>query len=378
MRIITTIPFVLGSVIASASADDVVLRPSVRAPDDGAVRLRHVAELRGEEAVRLGEVLIAMVQNGADVRRVGVDEVRRRLDDAGANWSRLDLAGSAVLVRPRLAAGDAGPAACMPVSMDAGGKTPDAAAGSAGKARPAHAPASPGPRTDPKQRDAGVPADELLAQGGAAALMAQAIQRALGVPAPEVRISLAGLERAAGDADLDGCRVEVDPVGAPDGDRCDFNVRWWRDGRVVRRGTATARTEVAVPVVAAARDLRRGDRPGVQDLATTTRWMRPSERAASVTAKAVQGQALAVNVKSGTPLLREQVERELLVRKNDRIVVRTLVGSLAVSIDAVAQEDGREGEQIECIRAATKGRRDKTTFTATVTAKGEAVVDGAE
>ncbi|MBX3356324.1 MAG: flagellar basal body P-ring formation protein FlgA [Phycisphaeraceae bacterium] len=383
----------------AAGADSIILRSAVRArSDDGAVLLRDVAELQGSEVSRFGDLVIATVPSGAPAREVTVEEIRRRLEQAGANWARIDLEGRRVVIRPRLSEAAGALGANAPISIAPKGTGRSDGAGDSGAAS-GRSGAADGPtgtagdgrgiaadgtqrmeprRIDPRRAGRRGSSDPVLASAvsderSVRALVADAIGRALNEPSDSVRISFEGLDAATLAEVPNHLRIEIEPIGLLDGDRAEFAVRWWREGRVERRTNLSAFAEVARLATVASRDLRKGDQPGDGDVDGALVWVRPSERLRIVRPGAVGGRVLASSVRAGEPIFDSQFERQLLVRRGDRVVVRSVVGSLALSVDAIAQSDGREGEVIELVRVVS-GQRQRSTISATVTGRGEAVL----
>lgn len=402
---------------ASSLADDMVLRSAVRArSDDGVILLKDVASLRGTEITRFADMVVATVPLGAAPKELTIEEIRRRLEQAGANWAKIDLEGRAVIIRPRSSDTVNPPGACAPASVEQGrsrgdgaaegddgargaaasdaraGSTAASSGGSAqrrqpvGKRETAAADRPGAIRVEPRRfdpvrgprRNATDPvlASAVLEERSIRALVAESLLRTLDEQPDALRLTFEGLDAVTLAEVPAGARVEIEPIGITDADRAEFAVRWWRDGRVERRTNLSAFAEVARSAAIPSRDLRKGDRPEDDDLEAALCWVRPSERMRVVRPGAVGGRSLATGVRQGEPLLESQFEKQVLVKRGERIVVRSVVGSLAVSVDAIAQSDGREGELIECTRiGATGGRRDsKATFSAMVTARGEAVV----
>jgi len=380
--------------ISFAAADSLILRSAIRArSDDGVVLLRDVAELRGEEIARFAELVIAAVPMGAPAKEIGVEEIRRRLEQAGANWAKIDLEGRRVVVRPRLSDALEAPRVCAPASVEptkSGGRagtngtgdgtisSQDTSRGASGGSGADGAPNVEPRRFDPTRgprRSAGDPvlAAAVIGEHSVRAFVLEALLRELGEEPEALRATFDGLDAATLAETPTHLRIEIEPIGRIDGDRAEFAVRWWRDGRIERRTNLAAFPEVARIAAIAARDLRKGDRPADADLESALCWLPPADRARVVRPGAAGGRALATGLRAGEPLLDTRLEKQLLVKRGDRIIVRSIVGSLAVSVDAVAQNDGREGELIECVRIGTSGRS-KSSFNAMVTARGEAVV----
>jgi hypothetical protein len=84
---------------AVALGDSIVLRQKVRIEGaDGAIRLRDVAHLDGEEVERLGDVQLARIEQGATIS-ITLDAVRAAVAAAGAKTSLIDFSGRDVVVR---------------------------------------------------------------------------------------------------------------------------------------------------------------------------------------------------------------------------------------------------------------------------------------
>lgn len=385
-----------------AFADTLVLRSAVRAQrDDGVVLLREIAELRGTEIARYGDLVVTTVPIGSPPKELGVEEIRRRLEQAGANWAKIDLEGRRVVVRPRIADSFGAPALNAPASV---------VPSSRGDARPVRSGASTGvPSDDGVGTDAGasgtgarsestpnttsrsiaahrvwrrpgsepVLAASVLSEHSVRALAAAAIVQALDESPDDLRLAFDGLDAATLAQTPSGVRLEIDPVGRLDADRVDFAVRWWRDGKVERRSNLSVFPEIARSATVSTRDLRKGDRPDPATLQPALCWVRPSERGQVLRASVIGDRSLATSIRAGEPILEPHLERPILVRRGDRIVVRTTVGSLALSVDAVAQSDGREGDLIDCVRVGSQARRDRNPLRVMVTGRGEAVVPDA-
>jgi len=373
---------------ATASADSLVLKSAVRArSNDGVILLRDVADLQGNEIARYADVVVATVPAGSPAKELSVDEIRRRLDQAGVNWAKIDLDGRRVIIRPRQRDAAGPPGACVPASVEPGARSldggVDARSGdgsTAGRAESQNGAERATPtRFDPvrgprRNLSEPVSASAVAAENSVRALVCAALVQALNEPADAVRVSFDGLDASTLAEVPPGVRIEIEPIGMLDADRAEFAVRWWRDGRVERRTSLSAFAEVARTAAVPKRNMRKGDSPSDADVEGTLCWVRPSERDRIVGVGALGGRAFATSVRSGEPLLDSQFERQLLIKRGERIVVRTVVGSLAVSVDAIAQSDGREGEMIQCVRVGAPGRRDKSSFSAVVTSRGEAVV----
>lgn len=88
------------SLLSSAAADSITLRPKVEVPADvKEVRLRDVATLDGTEATRFADLVVAPAPTGGRPRIVNPHDVRSRLDAAGIRWDLVDFNGGRVFVQ---------------------------------------------------------------------------------------------------------------------------------------------------------------------------------------------------------------------------------------------------------------------------------------
>jgi len=97
---------ILGLVAGVAAADSVSLRPHAEiARDATEIRLRDIATLEGPEAWRWADLPLGAAPAAGRGRLLAIDDIRARLDAAGARWDRLDLSGGRVFVRANAPAG---------------------------------------------------------------------------------------------------------------------------------------------------------------------------------------------------------------------------------------------------------------------------------
>lgn len=91
----------------AAAADRIELRRSIRRPSpDLPVLLQDVARLEGEQANRLGRLVVLPPLSAGVAQRpveITVEDVRRLLEDSDVRWPSMELNGGRVVIRPAAA-----------------------------------------------------------------------------------------------------------------------------------------------------------------------------------------------------------------------------------------------------------------------------------
>jgi flagella basal body P-ring formation protein FlgA len=118
------------------------------------------------------------------------------------------------------------------------------------------------------------------------------------------------------------------------------------------------------------RDMEKDQIMAEDDLTVAEQWLPPSQAAMSVSSVQAIGRAAARKLNSGERLRDNSLRRDAMVKRGEQVIVRCLVGGVAISMQAEARTDGAEGDTIELRKP---GERD--TFRATITGRGQAVVD---
>jgi flagella basal body P-ring formation protein FlgA len=349
-RTLTKIPALTAmlAIAAAAHADRIVLRASVRLDARAeVVRLSDIAMIEGDEAKEFADLVLTEV-DGVEPVELSVRDVRRKLDDAGAHWGRINLNGRKVVVRPRHSAVLSDPAAMQAVSLAAMS-------------------ADPGDR---EPSDIDVLAAHVMEEATLRAAIAAAIVDALGTTPDNVRLIFKGDDVPTLGLGAANYRFELKPESSLSGDRVTMTVRAWANGRVAKSAQITVRPLVNVETATAVRDLDRHETITSADLATKRQWLTPLRAGVAVAARDAVGRVAAKNVDEGDLLRGRDVMRPVVIERGDRVIVRCLVGGVAISLQAEALDDGAAGETIEFRKLGERER-----FVATVTAPGEAVVD---
>jgi flagella basal body P-ring formation protein FlgA len=335
-------------VVAAAHADRIVLRASVRL-DAGAdvVRLDDVATIQGDEAMQYAELVLAEV-DGVEPIELSVRDVRRKLDDAGAHWGRINLNGRKVIVRPRRSAVLSDPAAMRAVSLAAmNDNAPD------------HEPS-----------DVDVLAAHVMGESTLRGTIAAKIVGALGAMPEHVRLIFNGDDATTLALSAADFRFELKPESSLTGDRVTLTVRVWSNGLVAESAQITIRPLVHVETATVVRDLDRHETITSADLTTKRQWLTPLRASVVATVDDVVGRIATKNLNDGDLLRLRDVVRPVVIDRGDRVTVRCLVGGVAISLQAEALDDGATGDMIQLRKLGERER-----FVAMVTAPGEAIVD---
>lgn len=350
---------VASAIGASALADSIVLRSSVRLPAGvTAVRLRDIAHLDGDAALRLADTQVADLGSGASVD-LPLEEIRAKLVAVTAAANLIDFSGKSVTVRSA--------AAGRPVAMKGLALDPTAA-----------------PRSAPIGETEGSAharvefyADEATDLRTPRGLIAELVGNAHASTGARVRLVVTGTDAAFLDQISTTRRFEVMPLGSLTGDRVRVRVLA-RDGDVVVGRTELIVTTTLEARVATATDsMRRGQAIG-NAVEISTEYVAPSEFRALPTEADIESLIATDRLKKGERVTEDKIRQPIQVRKNDKVTIRRELGTMAVELTAIAEEDGAAGEVIRFRAVDRKDRRDRRTFTAEIVGPGRAVIrDGA-
>lgn len=345
-----------------AHGDDIRLRSSVRVSgDDGVVRLGDVAELEGEHARALADLVVADLDARAAHGRpieLRVAEIRRRLDDAGVHRGRVNLHGRLVVVRPR----HAGNVAAMTTAV----------VGGADRTRR--------PRTDDDARThADVrPLRDLVdtstVLGAVARRMLADLHEAAAaddgpsaIATEDLRLVVAPASRDLADRDATGRTLDLLPETSWLGERVVVTVREVRGGRVERLGRLVVSPLRRAIVPLAARTIGRGDTITAADLRVETTWLPPMLAALQADPESVVGRTATRRLREGETLRAADADAPVVVERGDLVSIACHVGGLVISLDAEAREDGAVGDHVVFRRLG-----ERTEFEAVVTGPGRA------
>lgn len=329
----------------AAGQSEIVLRASVRV-GVGDVVLRDVAEITGAEAIALAEtVMIAAGEMKPGTRRaIDAEAVRSALTKANANWSRLNLSGSACWVIRRA---ETPSAAATPVSV--------AAASGAAAAKVAETDVSDGPtvRTSIPVR----------------------LAEFLGVEIDDLRLTYDAGDAALLNTPTTGRIVEIAPVGSAE--RVPMQVSVYSsepDGlTLVASGTVRVGVQVRREMAVARVLLGRGRAVTDADVVFEERWVKPSEQ--SPTREELIGSSVRGRVQAGAMVLADEVETPYLVRKGQVVSVRTVTSSVVLKSTARAMNNAKLGEDVKLQSLSVTSTRDRSgVMTGRVDGPGRVIV----
>jgi flagella basal body P-ring formation protein FlgA len=339
-----------GFVTALTLADSIVLRTSVRLADNETViRLRDIAYLDGDAAVRLGDMQVADLGQSASLE-VSLDEIRAKLLSASATANLIDLSGKSVTVRSAKAGK---PVAMRGLAVDAG---------SAAVASPETAIA----RVEFLADDA---TDIRTPRG----LISELLRNAYAAQNVRLRLVVSGTDEAFLDQRPSTRRFEIFPLTSLTADVVRMRVLS-RDGDVV-----ASRTEITVvptleaTVATATASVRKGATiDGAIDV--QSEWVKPSEYPKLLPVSAIGDGVANTTIDKGARLTNDSLRKPIEIRRNDKVTIRREMGTVAIEVAAIAEEDGAIGQQIRFRAVDRKDRRDQRTFFAEVLGSGRAII----
>lgn len=348
----------LGAAIAlcadAAFAGEINLRRAVRLADDAkTIRLKDIAEVKGDDAEPFADAVIRELDDRSKAVEITVRQVRQALSETDIHWGKVHLSGRSVVVRPPRDSAAEPPVAMQPISVS--GQSDNSG--------------SDGERPSRRDRTT-LAASDLAGQHTLAGEIARLVVEQLDRSPKNVRLvvndrDLELLERSAKEQ-----RFELRPMSNIRADRVEMAVRIWQDGRAVDQHSLTFRPQVRVDALTARRDIRRREPVGEIDVNQQSQWLSPIQADRVINADEAFGKIAQENIDEGDLLRAENLRGPTIVERGDRVIVRCLVGSTVISVEAEAREDGAMGESIEFRKV---GERD--TFSAEIVAAGEAVKD---
>ena len=130
------------------------------------------------------------------------------------------------------------------------------------------------------------------------------------------------------------------------------------------------RPTIKFSTVLLSRDVRRGAVLHEDDLVVETKWLGPSAAGRLATFIETVGRVTSMRMRSGAVLRKQDIAREFVIKRGDRVMVRCIVGGVVISLEAEARADGAEGDTIELRKLG-----ERETFLATVTGPHAAILD---
>ncbi len=311
------------------------------------VKLKEIAELRGQEATELADVEVAKLQ-AADQRLViSMDVVRKQLGARGVNWGRVSCRGA---IRITITRDENATAQATADSSASSGKSGGAAAA----------------KGDGKTGAAASGVSKTVKQ-----LLPEWIVQQLGLPASQVRVTL---EEARNDAfewsnltDRLEFRTRATPMV---GRNLTFEVIRRAPGAAgamdVKIERVRATVEVLKPVLMATRVLQRGQTITAEDLRPDQKWLDTAEDGLVSDIKLAVGQRARLLVRPDRPLASEDISAPEVIKRGQTLKATWIVGTVKLERLMTALESGAEGQWIKV--RADGGKKE---FSALVVAPGE-------
>lgn len=159
--------------------------------------------------------------------------------------------------------------------------------------------------------------------------------------------------------------VDIRPTAM--GARLPMSVKVFEGNRIIAEGVTQVEVDVKRSVAVVARPIARNSIVVAEDLTQDTQWLRAD--ATVVKYGDALGRVARGPMSPGSVVRTSDVHSAVLIRRGDLVNVDVVAGTVVVTIEARAKQDGREGEQIEL-----EFKDDRTrTLQATVHGAGRAV-----
>ncbi|MEM1108315.1 MAG: flagellar basal body P-ring formation chaperone FlgA [Planctomycetota bacterium] len=303
------------------------------------IRLAEVAELEGEYAESLGDLIVARFSEGQGELSVQLATVRRVLSESGVNWAELSLRGRSVCVVTNMTADKAD----TKVSNDRAVTTNNKLAVD---------------QENAGQTVSGMLIDEIVSLNGNA-------------PIDDMKITFRGgadeaawLNRSAAVG-----RYEVQSLSRSGLGRVPMKVRRYAPSGTVEEATLMAEVSRRIQAVVALRQVRRGEvfsreNAGVKEIYITSDQGETLSRG-----ELVWGQPSGAAIREGAVVLTDHVAPDVLVKRGDLVTVACVSGSLVVRMVGRASENGGRGDII-----AVRNPETRETFYATVSGRRQATI----
>ncbi|NBC10194.1 MAG: flagellar basal body P-ring formation protein FlgA [Planctomycetes bacterium] len=294
----------------AAAASSIRLHEQAGATDDR-VTLQQVAELEGETAKQLGDVVVLTLRPNQDTAELTLAQVREALAGAEINWARLTLRGFTTCRITRTPSE-------KPVTVE---KEPAAAVN---PSRPINA-------DDPTKLEE---------------LIRRHLAGLLGVAAEDLVLDYRprDLEKLRQTAVVG--RFEIEPLNRAILGRTTLRIRRHEGVDVTESLLVSVQVSRRVMGLVAKQELRKGQSVPA-DAVALREVVVDDDRALPLTERAlVAGQTAAVTLEEGEVVYPRHLRAAVLIKRGEVIKVATIAGGLVVRASAVALEDGGDGDVI--------------------------------
>ncbi|MBB6430354.1 flagellar basal body P-ring formation chaperone FlgA [Algisphaera agarilytica] len=331
---------ILSLALASTAAADSVRLHEQAGTTGPAVRLMEIAELEGEYAQTLGELVVGRFAEGQDELTVQLATVRRVLSESQVNWSDLSLRGRSVSVVTRLVDEDVLPA-----------------------------PAVVNDRAVVTNNKLAV--DQVNAAMTVSGLLIQEIEKLNNATSEELEITFRGDADAAAWLNRSAAvgRYEIESMSRSGLGRVPMKVRRYDAAGTVEEATLTADVSRRVTAVVATKQIRRGEVFSRENTELREVFITSKLGETLDSPNLVLGQRSASALREGSVLLVDHVAPDVLVKRGDLVTVACVSGSLVVRTVGRASEEGAMGDII-----AIKNPQTRETVYATVSGKRQTTI----
>ncbi len=337
-----------------ATADTITLHPAVRLKgSDSVVRLTDIATLEGEQAARFADLIITDQLDTEKLTEIPVRLVRDVLTDAGAHWGHIHLRGRTTIIRPRPGTSNHSPRANAALTIKPRSNRNDLTQHSRGSSN----------------RET-IPAPSLIHNPDLGGVIARWFAQHLSIKPDDLKLAFASRDLDHLGLSTVDFRFELQPQGSLRSDRIGLTVRLWREGIVQATHTITVHPTLRFSTAQLTRNVHRGETITAADLEEKEQWVSPLQQTLLAPPKKCLGQIASKSLSAGELIRFQHIKQQTIIRRGDPVIVRCLVGGLVVTQQAIAREEGGMGDTIEL-----RGRRERESFTATITGPGQTIVD---
>lgn len=321
----------------AAMAGSVRLRGSARVDGPGPVTLGMVASLEGVGDDAAGIVVVedpASARGEARWLEIGIEDVRRALDEAGIGAARVAVSGSSCVVR----------FVGAPVGQD----------------------------EEPAGKESKVRRPTVVAERGSDTVrghVVELLETMFGVEGEELRVLFEERDEALLATRVWGRRVVVRPGTGAGSSRVLVDVRVFSGESMVDGRTISVEVEVLRRVLVLEREIERHGVIGPGDVREVEMWVSPRGAEGLETAAEVVGRRARRVLRAGEVLESRDTEAAMAIKKGEMVQVYCLRGGIGVQARGRALESGAIGDSIECRLVSSK-----SSFVGRVDGEGRVVV----
>lgn len=306
-----------------------------------AIKLIEIAELEGEYAESLGDLVVGRFAEGQDEIAVQLATVRRVLSESQVNWADLSLRGKTTSLVTRIQA--AGEIEAPNVSNDRAVTTNNELA-----------------------------IDQANAGQTVSGLLIQEIVAVNAAKLEELEITFRGNADEAAWLNRSTAvgRYEIESMSRSGLGRVPMKVRRYDAAGTVEEVTLTAEVARRVTAVVALKQIRRGEVFSQENTGLKEVLITADHGEVLDSPQLLLGQSSASALREGSVVLVSHVAPDVLVKRGDLVTVACVSGSLVVRTVGRASEDGVLGDIV-----AVRNPETRETFYATVSGKRQATIN---